>query len=200
MPRRRRCPRPTGLLVSCAAVRRFEREEERRPSSSAASAQMRPPCFWTTRCTVASPMPVPSKSVWRCRRWKAPKSLSRRPCRIRRRCRARRTRRRPRCAGRTRSGRVRRLAVNFQALPSRFSSDRRTRRRSASARMSGASPIRRPAPDPFPGGQSRDRARDELGHVDGLAPHSPRAMPREREQDRRSARAMRLAAARTRPR
>ena len=35
-----------------------------------------PPWRCTMRCTVARPMPVPSNSSGRCRRWKAPNSLS----------------------------------------------------------------------------------------------------------------------------
>ncbi len=46
------------------------------PCSTAASAQMRPPCRWIMRCTVASPMPVPSYSAALCSRWKGLKSLA----------------------------------------------------------------------------------------------------------------------------
>ena len=40
------------------------------------SAQILPPCLEMIRCTIASPMPVPSKSSAECKRWKTPKSLS----------------------------------------------------------------------------------------------------------------------------
>src|SRR5215471_2894925 len=46
------------------------------PRSTSARAHTRPPWRVTTRCTVASPTPVPSNSVCVCSRWKAPNSLS----------------------------------------------------------------------------------------------------------------------------
>src|SRR2546422_5597624 len=46
------------------------------PLLSSASAQMRPPCLWIIRWTIARPTPAPSKSSGRCSRWKTPNSLS----------------------------------------------------------------------------------------------------------------------------
>ena len=44
------------------------------PSPGRASAQIRPPCRWITRCAVASPIPEPGNSAVRCSRWKGPNS------------------------------------------------------------------------------------------------------------------------------
>src|SRR5439155_2179258 len=46
------------------------------PLPGSPSAQTRPPCLWTMRCTVARPRPYPANSSARCRRWNTPKSLS----------------------------------------------------------------------------------------------------------------------------
>src|SRR6185503_16432802 len=51
-------------------------KEKHAPASTPPSAHTRPPCRWTMRCTVASPMPVPGKSLTACRRWNAPNNLS----------------------------------------------------------------------------------------------------------------------------
>ena len=39
------------------------------------SAQIRPPCLWMIRCTVARPIPVPANSRASWNRWKAPNIL-----------------------------------------------------------------------------------------------------------------------------
>src|SRR5262249_9166663 len=54
---------------------RGSEKENVAPESTAPSAQVRPPCFWMILRTLASPMPVPSKSSAPWSRWKTPKSL-----------------------------------------------------------------------------------------------------------------------------
>src|ERR1700684_3618780 len=46
------------------------------PRSSSASTQTRPPCFLMIRSTVAKPIPLPSNSSAKCRRWNTPNNLS----------------------------------------------------------------------------------------------------------------------------
>ena len=55
-----------------------QREEKRRPclGRAASSAQMRPPCSRTIRCTVASPTPVPGNSLLVWKRWNRPNIFS----------------------------------------------------------------------------------------------------------------------------
>ena len=73
---------------------RGARSRRSAPLSGSASAQTRPPCRVTMRCTLARPMPVPSNSLARAGAGTRRTACARTACRSRRRCRARR--RRPR--------------------------------------------------------------------------------------------------------
>src|SRR5258706_1031730 len=103
------------------------------PTPSLPSAHTRPPCRSTTRCTVASPTPVPENSISVCNLWNGLKSLSTyfmlKPDPL---SRMKYTISSLRCSDRNSILATATFAENFQALPKRLSSAMRIRRLSAS--------------------------------------------------------------------